>query len=317
MDVIKEMRRVMKAISYEMYGEPEVLIYKTVDKPKAKDNEVLIHIITSSVTHGDIRMRAANPFLARLHSGLFKPTKYPILGFECSGIVESIGKSVVNYEVGDEVMAFAGIRFGAYAEYITIQTDGRYKYGALVKKPSNISFDEAGVSPTGGITAIGFLKDLGIENAKGKRILIIGASGSVGSFAVQIAKYYGALITGVTSTKNIQLVKSLGANEVIDYKKNDFTSSDVKYDMVFDAVGLYKKSKCKKVLTNEGKFASVSGSSKSGDKALELLAELMEKGHIKPVIDKTYSWNDIVEAHRYVDKGHKVGNVVFRVTEEL
>jgi len=306
----------MKAISYEMYGEPEVLIYKTVEKPKPKENEVLIRIMSSSVTHGDIRMRAANPFLARLHSGLFKPTKYPILGFECSGIVESIGKSVVNYEVGDEVMAFAGIKFGAYAEYITIQTDGKYKYGALVKKPSNISFDEAGVSPTGGITAIGFLKDLGIEDAREKRILIIGASGSVGTFAVQIAKYYGANVTGVTSTKNIELVKSLGANEIVDYKKDDFTASSVKYDMVFDAVGLYRKSKCKSVLTSEGKFASVSGSSKNGDKALELLAELMGKEFVKPVIDKTYSWNDIVEAHRYVDKGHKVGNVVFRVRKE-
>ena len=226
-----------------------------------------------------------------------------------------MGELVSDYKIGDEVMAFAGIKFGAYAEYIAVQTDGSYKKGAVVKKPANITFDESAVSPTGGITAIGFLKDLGIEKAKGKKILIIGASGSVGTFAVQIAKYYGALITGVTSTKNAELVRSIGANNIVDYKNQDFSSSGEKYYMVFDAVGLYKKSICKKVLKAEGTFASVRGTSKSGEKALELLAELMRKGIVKPVIDKTFQWNEIVEAHRYVDKGHKVGNVVVRVSE--
>lgn len=303
----------MKAIVYNSYGGPEVLTYTTLDKPTPKSKEVMVRIVSTSVTHGDIRMRKADPVMARLHSGLFRPRKYPVLGFECSGVIDAIGAEVTNYNIGDEVMVFAGLGFGAYTEYMTVQVEGKFTKGALVKKPTNISFDEAAVSPTGGITAISFLRDLGIEEAIGKSILIIGASGSVGTYAVQVAKYYGAIVTGVTSTKNTELVKSLGADHVIDYKKDDFTLSGLTYDMVFDSVGLYNKSACKKALNLNGTYASVKGSAKKSDKALELLAELMENGTVKSIIDKTYQWDEIVEAHNYVDQGHKVGNVVVRV----
>lgn len=304
----------MKAIVYHSYGGPEVLTYTTIDKPAPKAKEVLVRVVSTSVTHGDIRMRKADPALARFHSGLLKPKKYPILGFECSGVVDVVGAEVTNYQIGDEVMVFAGLGFGAYTEYMTVQTEGDFTKGALVKKPSNLSFDEAAVSPTGGITAIGFLRDLGIEEAKGKSLLILGASGSVGTYAVQVAKHYGAIVTGVTSTKNVELVKSLGADHVVDYKKDDFSLRDVKYDMVFDAVGLYAKSVCKKVLKVNGTYASVKGSAKKSEKALELLAELLANGTVKSVIDKTYQWDEIVEAHQYVDQGHKAGNVVVRVS---
>ncbi len=304
----------MKAIVYHSYGGPEVLMYTTLDRPAPKSKEVLVRIVSTSVTHGDIRMRKADPVLARLHSGLFRPKKYPILGFECSGVIDAIGAEVTTYKIGDEVMVFAGLGFGAYTEYMTVQTEGEFTKGTLVKKPANISFDEAAVSPTGGITAIGFLRDLGIEEAKGKSILIIGASGSVGTYAVQVAKYYGAIVTGVTSTKNVELVKKLGADHIVDYKKDDFSLSGLKYDMVFDAVGLYAKSVCKKALKLNGTYASVKGSAKKSENALELLAELLENGTVKSVIDKTYQWDEIVEAHKYVDQGHKVGNVVIRVS---
>lgn len=304
----------MKAIVYHSYGGPEVLTYTTLDKPAPKAKEVLVRIVSTSVTHGDIRMRKADPALARFHSGLLKPKKYPVLGFECSGVIDAIGADVTTYQIGDEVMVFAGLSFGAYTEYMTVQTEGKFTKGAVVQKPANLSFDEAAVSPTGGITAIGFLRDLGIEEAKGKSILILGASGSVGTYAVQVAKHYGAIVTGVTSTKNVELVKSLGADRVVDYKKDDFSLRDEKYDMVFDAVGLYAKSVCKKVLKSNGTYASVKGSAKRSENALELLAELLGNGTVKSVIDKTYQWEEIVEAHKYVDQGHKVGNVVVRVS---
>lgn len=304
----------MKAIVYHSYGGPEVLTYTTLEKPAPMSKEILVRIVSTSVTHGDIRMRKADPVLARFHSGLLKPNKYPILGFECSGVIDAIGTEVTSYKIGDEVMAFAGLGFGAYAEYMTVQTEGKFTKGTLVKKPANISFDEAAVSPTCGITAIGFLRDLGIEGARGKSILIIGASGSVGTYAVQVAKHYGAIVTGVTSTKNIELVKRLGADHVIDYKKDDFSRSHVKYDMVFDAVGLYAKSVCKKILKSNGTYASVKGSAKNTEKALELLAGFLKSGTVQPVIDKMYEWDEIVEAHTYVDQGHKVGNVVVRVS---
>lgn len=305
----------MKTIVYKSYGGPEVLTYTTLAKPAPKSKEVLIRIISTSVTHGDVRMRAADPVLVRLHNGLLRPKKYPVLGFECAGVVEVVGDAVTEYKIGDEVMAFAGLGFGAYAEYMTVQVEGKFTKGAVVKKPSNITFEEAAVSPTGGITAIRFLRDLGIENQKNKKILIIGASGSVGTYAVQIAKYYGALVTGVTSTKNIDLVESLGADHVIDYTKDDFPTSNEKFDMVFDAVGLYKKSTCKKMLKPGGTYSSVKGNAKNTNKALEFLVELMKAGHIKAIIDTTFQWNEIVKAHNYVDQGHKVGNVAVKVAD--
>lgn len=305
----------MRAIVYHSYGGPEVLTYTTLDKPSPKEKEVLVRIVSTSVTHGDIRMRKADPALARFHSGLLKPKKYPILGFECSGVIDAVGAEVSRYRIGDHVMVFAGLGFGAYTEYMTVQTEGEFTKGALVIKPANLSFDEAAVAPTGGITAINFLKALGIESPVEKSILIIGASGSVGSYAVQVAKYFGAMVTGVTSTKNVELVKRLGADHIIDYKKEDVFASGFKYDMVFDAVGLYSKSLCKKVLHSNGTYASVKGTAKKSEKPLEFLAELMEKGVVKPVIDRTYQWEEIVAAHQYVDQGHKVGNVVVRVSK--
>jgi len=305
----------MKAIVYRRYGGPEVFEFVEVEKPSPKANEVLIKIVATSVTQGDRRLRVADPVLARLHNGLLKPKKYPILGFECSGIVEKVGKRVTTIQVGEAVVAFAGFSFGCYAEYICINTDGEINKGLVARKPSNIDFVEGAVCPTGGVTALSFLKDLGIEDLNGKEILILGASGSVGSFAVQIAKHYGAVVTGVSSTANCELVQNLGADFVVDYKVSNVFELNKIYDRVFDAVGLYSKSEYKKVLSSEGRFASVKGDAKSTKNVLDDFMTLVEKGAVKPVIDKIYSWEEIVEAHNHIDTGHKVGNIGLRVLE--
>ncbi len=305
----------MKAIIYKKYGGPEVFEFAEVEKPSPKANEVLIKIVATSVTQGDRRLRVADPFLARLHNGLIKPKKYPVLGFECSGIVEAVGEQVLKIGVGDEVVAFAGFSFGGYAEYICVNVEGDISKGLVARKPSNIDFVEAAVCPTGGVTALSFLKDLGIESLEGKEILILGASGSVGSFAVQIARQYGAVVTGVTSKKNFELVQSLGAVYIVDYKSNNVFELNKKYYRVFDAVGLYSKSEYKKVLNSNGRFASVKGTARSTEHILEDFMTLVKNGMVKPVIDKVYSWDEIVEAHNHIDTGHKVGNIGLRVLE--
>ena len=318
----------MKAIAWTKYGAPDVIELKEFKKPSPQNSEVLIKICASSVTVGDCRLRACKVpmgfwLLTRLAFGLIKP-RASIIGMELSGEVESVGKDVTLFKKGDKVYGTTGMKLGANAQYICLPESS-----ALVKKPNNITDEQAAAVIFGGLAAIHFLKDK-VNLQKGQKVLINGASGAVGTASIQLATFLGAEVTGVCSTTNIELVKSLGAKEVIDYTKENFTKNKKTYDVILDAVGNLSLPQCEKSLTEQGTLilmntglltnvlslvkqsliCGVAGESKEG---LNFLRERVEAGDIKAVIDRVYSLAQTVEAHRYVDRGHKKGSVVLFV----
>lgn len=323
----------MKAIVCTKYGPPEVLEVRDVETPTPKDNEVQIRIHATAVVATDPMFRKGEPFITRFFNGLTKPT-HAIPGDVLAGEIEAVGKAVTKYQKGDQVFAACAMTQGGQAEYICLP-----EVGPLAIKPANMSYEEAVGVCDGGLGALNFLRDAAkIRN--GQTILINGASGSVGTYAVQLAQYFGANVTGVCSTRNLELVKSLGAHQVIDYTQEDFTRSGQTYDIIFDAVGKSSFARCQNALTQQGVYVTTvptpdfffqvlwtsrSGSKRAAfvapglrsasDKAKDLtfLKELCEAGKLSSVIDRSYRLDQIREAHRYVETGHKKGNVVIIV----
>jgi NADPH:quinone reductase-like Zn-dependent oxidoreductase len=310
----------MKAIICSKYGPPEVLQLNQVEKPVPNSNEILVKIYAANVTISDCIVRSGKVnFLQWLPMRIFVGFRRPrnsILGFELAGEVEAIGRDIKRFKKGDKVFGFTGNFFGAYAEYVCLPENGKNMPSecVLIKKASTVDWVEAAALPTRGTIALHYLKKAKIQ--KGHKVLIFGASGGVGTYAIQIAKMFGAKVTGICSTKNLEIVKSIGADFVIDYTKDDFTNVHELYDLIFDAVGKRYSSKFhyKNVLTPKGKFMSVDdGHPKIHIDELEEIKMLTETGKLITVIDKVYPLAQISEAHRYVDKGHKVGGVVIKV----
>ena len=324
----------MKAIVYEKYGPPEVLQLKEIEKPTPRDNEVLISVHATTVTKYDCWMRSCTAppgfgLLMRLASG--RKPKQPILGTELAGEIEAVGRDVTRLKAGDEVYGYTGMNLGAYVEYICLPEE------AVVQKPVNLTYEEAAAVLQGALTAWFFLRKANIQ--RGDKVLIFGASGGVGGYAVQLARHhFGAEVTGVCSTPKLAYVKSLGADQVIDYTKDDFTQNGQVYDVIFDTVGKTSVTRTKKTLKEKGWYLLATFGlpmlvqllwlSKTGSQNLEFgtlaektedlifIRELVEAGEIKPVIDRCYPLEQAAEAHRYVETGHKKGNVVITVAHK-
>jgi NADPH:quinone reductase-like Zn-dependent oxidoreductase len=312
----------LRAVICSGYGPPQVLQLRQVEKPVPKDHEVLIKVHATTAHRGDVRIRRfdvprGQRFAARLVLGFTRP-KNPILGMELAGEVESVGKDVTLFKPGDEVFAFTGWGLGAYAEYVCLREKPRKsvtKDGMLATKPATMTFEEAAAgAATGGVTALCILRKANV--ASGQKVLIYGASGSVGTYAVQLAKSFGANVTGVCGAANLDLVRSLGADSVIDYTQQDFTEGDETYDVIFDAVGKLSPSRAKKSLRKTGAYFNVNKDSDArggSPEDLVFLKQLVETGKVRAVIDRCYPLEEIVEAHTYVEKGHKKGHVVITV----
>ena len=316
----------MKAVIYTKYGSPDVLQFRDVEKPVPKDNEVLIRIVASTVNRTDCGFRKAEYLAVRLVSGLLKPKKQ-ILGSELSGIVEAAGQHVKTFQMGDAVFGLNTFNFGTHAEYVCIPEDK-----SITIKPDKLSFNEAAAVSDGGFLSLAFIKK--IDFTKKPNILINGASGSIGSASVQLAKYFGASVTAVCRSKDFELLKSLGADDVIDYTKEDFTEVVLQYDVVIDAVGKSSFFRCRKILKPKGIYISTELGDwsqniflalltplfggmkvlfpipKDSKKDIVFLKELMEAGKYKAVIDRIYTFEQLIEATQYVETGKKVGNVV-------
>jgi NADPH:quinone reductase-like Zn-dependent oxidoreductase len=323
--------RKMKAIVCTKYGPPEVLQLKEVKMPEPGKNEVRIKIHATTVSSADVIMRRSASFVSRVILGFRKPRKkYEIMGLELAGEIESLGKDVKLFRQGDQVFGFTGFNPGTYAEFICMN-----EKGSLALKPSNMSFEEAASVVDGASTALFFLRDKA-DIQRGQKVLILGASGGIGTFAVQLAKVFGAEVTGICSTRNLDLIKSLGADKVIDYTKEDFTTTGETFDIIFDTAGKSSFGHCRASLTKDGIYLVTTGAiiknylltlwtklashkkfifamSVEKAEALKFIRELIESGKLKTVIDRTYPLEQIVEAHRYVEYGHKQGNVVIKV----
>ena len=321
----------MKAIVYSKYGPPEVARLTEVARPSPRDNEILLKVYSSTVNRTDSGFRSAEYFISRFWSGLFRP-KHKILGCEFSGVVEAVGKYVTAFRNGDKVFGFNDKTFGGHGEYLTIAEND-----AVINMPENMSFDEAAAITEGSHYALVNIRAAKVE--RGQKVLVYGATGAIGSAAVQLLKHFGAIVTAVCNTKNVDLVRSLGADTVIDYQTQDFTKTEDKFAFIFDAVGKSSFGKCKPLLTEKGIYISTEFGKNAenilfalttplwGGKRLLFpipsitkqdiifLKELVEKGEFKPVIDRFYTLGQIVDAYRYVESGQKTGNVILKIRE--
>jgi NADPH:quinone reductase-like Zn-dependent oxidoreductase len=298
----------MRAIVCRKSGPPDVLQITEVAKPEPRGDEVLIRIVAGTVTYGDVALRSMRGPMRLIFSLALGLGRDKILGHELAGEIEAVGKEVTRFKVGDPVFASTGIKGGANAEYICLPADG-----LVAGKPANMTFEEAAAVPVGGLTALFILRKADIR--AGQKVLVYGASGSVGTYAVQLATHFEAEVTGVCSTANLELVQSLGADHVIDYTQEDFTKNGETYDVIFDAVNKLSASGCKRSLGEQGSFLSARSWTDPKADDLVFLMELAEKGQLRAVIDRRYPFEQAAEAHRYVEQGHKRGNVVLQVAK--